>query len=128
MILELQKKIWKNGFELTEKSLETLYNDKSFLRISSMGLNMNLWIQKSLGKTSNWLFKGLNVPTDDNMKGLLSEIHQLENQVDLQDDRIQELEKELRLLMDSLPKKKAATKTASNKRKVKKAVESTYSH
>lgn len=114
-MIELQKKMWKNGLELTERTLETLYKDKTFLKLSSMGLNMNLWWQKSLSKSSNWLFSGLNVPTEDNIKSLLEEIYSLENQFDLQEDRIRSLEKEIEELRKKTTKKAAprATKKSS---------------
>lgn len=98
MILDIQKKIWRNGMDLTEKTLETLYKDKAFLQFSSIGLNMGLWWQKSCNRTAGWLFKGLNVPTEDQVKVLLENLHSLESRNDQQEDRIKELEAELKLL------------------------------
>ena len=128
MIVEMQKKMWKNGLDLTEKTLETLYKDKTFLKLSSMGLNMNLWWQKSLGKSSNWLFSGLNVPTEDNVKSLLAEIHSLENQFDLQEDRIRELESEIEELKAKLPKKKATSRVAKKSSLRNSKAGEAYSH
>lgn len=128
MMVDIQKKMWKNGLDLTEKTLETLYKDKIFLRLSSLGLNMNLWWQKSLGKTSQWLFNGLNVPTEDNIKSLLAEIHQLENQFDLQEDRIRSLEQEIEALRAKLPKKKATSRAASKSSLRNSKAGEAYSH
>lgn len=136
MILEIQKKIWKNGFDLTERTLETLYKDKAFLQFSSIGLNMGLWWQKSCNRTAGWLFKGLNVPTEDQVKTLLESLHSLENRNDEQEDRIKELEAELEFLKKSKEEKviKARTSRArktqvtKSPRKKSTASEQAYSH
>jgi TolA-binding protein len=113
MIVELQKKLWRNGLDLTEKTLDTLYKDKAFLQMSSMGLNMGLWWQKSCSKGASWLFKGLNVPTEDHLKELLENLHNLEAKNDQQEDRIKELEEELFSLKEELIKSKGQSNSAS---------------
>ncbi len=110
MIVEMQKKLWRNGLDLTEKTLDTLYKDKAFLQLSSMGLNMGLWWQKSCSKGASWLFKGLNVPTEEHIKSLLENLHRLESKNDQQEDRINELEEELISLKEELIKAKATKK------------------
>lgn len=123
MILEIQKKIFRNGLDLTEKTLDTLYKDKTFLQLSSVGLNMGLWWQKSCNRGASWLFKGLNVPTEDHIKSLLETLHSLENRNDQQEDRIKELEAELSELKGEL--KKAPTPRTRKKKTTSGAA---YSH
>jgi hypothetical protein len=95
MRVSLKQKIWKRGLDLTENTLESLYRDKSFLKLSSMSLNMNLWLKKSYGKNFERLLKGLDLPNDEKHLVLLESLHQLENQNDANEDRIKELEKEI---------------------------------
>lgn len=116
MILEIQKKIWKNGFDLTERTLETLYKDKAFLQFSSIGLNMGLWWQKSCNRTAGWLFKGLNVPTEDQIKTLLESLHSLESRNDEQEDRIKELEAELDFFKNSQEVKVTKARTSRTRK------------
>jgi vacuolar-type H+-ATPase subunit I/STV1 len=136
MILEIQKKIWKNGIDLTEKTLETLYKDKAFLQFSSIGLNMGLWWQKSCNRTAGWLFKGLNVPTEDQVKSLLENLHSLESRNNEQEDRIKELEAELEFLKKSKEEKVVKARTPRTRktpvpktaRKKSSRAEQAYSH
>ncbi|MCF8058565.1 MAG: hypothetical protein K9K67_04660 [Bacteriovoracaceae bacterium] len=98
MLINLQKKLLQGSLNLAEKTLESLYRDKSFLKISSLSLNSNLWLQKTYGKGLQRLVKGLNLPTDEFELGLLETLHSLEQQNDAHIDRIKELEGQLEQL------------------------------
>lgn len=101
MILEIQRKVMKSGIEFTEKSLENLYKDKTFLQLSSVGLNMNLWMQKTYGKGLGWFFKNMNIPSEENLASLHESLHTLESQNHEYEARIRSLEKTI----DDLHKK-----------------------
>lgn len=117
MVLELQRKMMKTGMEWTEKSLETLYKDKTFLQLSSVGLNMNMWMQKTYGKGLGWLFKNMNIPDEGNLTALHEDLHKLEKQNHAYESRIQSLEntiddlhQKLKIAEAKAPKKAAPQK------------------
>ena len=95
MIIKLQKKIWDSSLELTEKSLNRMVKDDSFLQFSSMGMNSSLWWQKNLGKAVEVVLKQLNIPDKESIKKIHQSIFELEKELDLSKDRIKDLEEEV---------------------------------
>ncbi|MCR9205496.1 MAG: hypothetical protein NXH75_13015 [Halobacteriovoraceae bacterium] len=117
MILEIQRKMMKTGMEWTEKGLENLYKDKSFLQFSSVGLNMNMWMQKTYGKGLGWIFK--TNPDDANLAALHESLHALEKENHEYETRIKGLEstiddlhKKLKVAEAKAPKKVAPQRTS----------------
>lgn len=113
MIFDLQRKAMKTGMEWTEKSLENLYKDKTFLQLSSIGLNVNLWMQKSYGRGLGWLFNNMNIPNLDNITHLHQSLHELEVQNHDYEDRIKILEATIEKLQEELSAQKKKRSTAS---------------
>ena len=129
MIIKLQKKLWDSSLELTEKSLNRMVKDDSFLQLSSMGMNSSLWWQKNLGKAVEVVLKQLNIPDKEAIKNIHQSIFELERELDLSKDKIKELEDEIsqqRVLIKAAKLQKAEVKPKRVQRK-KKIVAELYS-
>ncbi len=95
MLIKLQKKMWDAGLDLTEKSLNKMVKDDSFLQWSSMGMNSSLWWQKNMGKGVEVLLKQFNLPDKETIKKLQQSLYELEREVELSRDRVEALESEV---------------------------------
>ena len=113
MLIKMQKKMWTAGLELTEKSLEKMIKDDSFLQISSMGMNSSLWWQRNFGKGLEILLKQMNLPSQETIKKIHHSIYQLEKELSEANDKIKILENTIES-MKAKPAK--ATKVRSRKK------------
>ncbi len=98
MFLKLQKKMWDASMDLTEKSLNRMIKDDSFLQWSSMGMNSTLWWQKNLGKFVDIGLKQLNLPDKESIKAIHQSLFEMERELDLSKDKIKDLEAEVEQL------------------------------
>lgn len=116
MITESQRKLWQTQLDFTEKSLERVFKDRTFLQLSATGVNMNLWWQKTCNKSLGWLLRSLNIPGDESYKELYRTLHGVEKNTDETTDRLRLLEDEVRMLRKKL-NEKSTTKPAAKRRR-----------
>jgi len=120
MFMKFQKKMWDAGLELTEKSLNRMIKDDSFLQMSSMGMNSSLWWQKNFGKGVEIILKQLNLPDKETIKKIHQDIFELERELDLSKDKIRFLEAEVEQLRVLIKAKAEVTPKTTPKRITKK--------
>ena len=119
MLIKLQKKMWDASLDLTEKSLNKMVKDDSFLQWSSMGMNSSLWWQKNMGKGIEIVMKQLNLPDKETIKKLHQSIFELEKEVELSRDRVEALESEVEQLRTLIKAKADPEKKVTRPRKKK---------
>lgn len=95
MILKLQRRIWENSLDFTEKSLNKMIKDEHFLHVNSFGMNSHLWWQKNAGKLGEIVLKQFNLPDKQVINRMQKNILGLERELNICKDRIEELESEI---------------------------------
>ena len=95
MILKLQRRIWENSLDFTEKSLNKMIKDEHFLHVNSFGMNSHLWWQKNAGKLGEIVLKQFNLPDKQVINRMQKNILGLERELNICKDRIEKLESEI---------------------------------
>jgi hypothetical protein len=95
--------------DLTEKRLEQLIKDKSFLQAAAAGINFTIWCQKTGEKRWQNLLDKMKIPSHSSIDSIYQSLYNIERSEDLNSDRIKKLEAEIAFLRAQLQGKQAET-------------------
>ncbi|MBC98741.1 MAG: hypothetical protein CME63_13415 [Halobacteriovoraceae bacterium] len=115
MILKLQRRIWENSLDFTEKSLNKMIKDEHFLHVNSFGMNSHLWWQKNAGKLGEIVLKQFNLPDKQVINRMQKNILGLERELNICKDRIEKLESEIEKIA-SRSKKSAKSRISTDEK------------
>ncbi len=98
-------------FHILETELNKVIRNQSFIKASSMQVNLLLWLQKSSKWQREFILKQMQIPTEDKMKSLYTSLNRLEEENDSLKADICSLQKELKNLKPVPPKQARTRKT-----------------
>ncbi len=95
MILSLNKKIFDFTLNTTDKIVQPILRDKTYLRMNSFQMNTLLAVQKLVEVHTSKILKGMNIPTEKALKGLYQTIYEIEFQNAALIKKVNDLERKL---------------------------------
>ncbi|TNE99083.1 MAG: hypothetical protein EP326_08700 [Deltaproteobacteria bacterium] len=79
MFMSLNRKIFDFTLNTTDKIVQPILRDRTYLRMSSFQMNSLLHLQKLVEIQTTKVLKSMNIPTEKTLKGLYQTIYELEN-------------------------------------------------
>lgn len=105
MLIALNKKL----LDTTDRIVQPLLRDKTYLKLNAFQINSFLSIQKIVEAQTSKILNGMNIPTQKHLKSLYQTIYELEHkQTQLQKD-IERLEEKLSKKFPPTPRKIATS-------------------
>lgn len=101
MIVSLNRRLFNFTLNTTDRIVQPLLRDKTYMRWNALQFNTVLSLQKVIEAQTSKVLKGMNIPTENSLKSLYKTIYELEEHRSICEQRILELEDKI----DSLENK-----------------------
>ena len=116
MLMSLNRKIFYFTLNTTDRIVQPILRDRTYLRMSSFQMNSLLNLQKLVEVQTTKVLKSMNIPTEKTLKGLYQTIYELENhkascerKIEMLELKIKDLESRIGNEFPPTPKKRALT-------------------
>jgi len=109
MLISLNKRIFNFTLDTTDKIVQPILRDKKYLKLNAFQMNTFLSIQKIVEAQTSKVLKGMNIPTQKQLKTLYQTIYELEHKQVQLEKSIEILEEKLAKKYPPTPRKRASS-------------------